>query len=154
MARFVYLLVCGGLLGAQLFFAAVAAQAVFPREVAALPRDEPRRQLAADLVGTMLSRLDGATIAGAAVAVACAFVASRRSAALAPLLAGLCAVVSAWLITPAIHAMRAAGTTSVRRFGLLHAASTVLLFVEMILLAIAVWQGARPGAIENANQAG
>jgi hypothetical protein len=154
MARFLYLLVCGGLLGAQLFFAAVAAQVAFPREVAALPRDDPRRQLAADLVGGMLSRLDGATIAGAAVAVACAFLAARRTAAIAPLLAGLCAVVSAWLVTPAIHALRAAGTTASRRFGLLHAASSGLLVLEMVLLAVAVWQGSRFGAIENGRQAG
>jgi hypothetical protein len=53
MARFLYLLSCGALVGGQLFFAAVAAQVVFPREVAALPRDDPRRQLAADLVGAM-----------------------------------------------------------------------------------------------------
>ena len=139
MARFLYQLSCGGLFGAQLFFAAVAAQVVFPREVAGLARDHPRRQLAADLVGSMLARLDAATIALTAVAVICAFALGRPRGAIAPLLAGLCAVASAALITPAIHAMRAAGTTASGRFGLLHGVSTGLLLLEMILLAVAVF---------------
>src|SRR5262249_5453081 len=84
MARFLYQLCCGALLGAQLFFAVVGAQVAFPREVAALPRDDPRRQLAADLVGAMLSRLDAATIAGAGVAVVCAILVGRWNAAIAP----------------------------------------------------------------------
>lgn len=140
MARFLYRLCCGGLFGAQLFFAAAAAQTVFPGEVAALPRDHPRRQLAADLVGGMLARLDAATIVLTAVAVACALVLGRRRAAIAPLLAGLCAVTSAVLITPAIQSMRAAGVTDSRRFGALHGLSSALLVVEMALLAVAVWR--------------
>ena len=107
MARFLYRLCCGGLLGAQLFFAAVAAQVVFPREVAALPRDHPRRQLAADLVGSMLARLDAGTIVFTALAAVCAIVLGRRRGAVAPLLAGLCALGSSLLVTPAIHALRA-----------------------------------------------
>ena len=143
MARFVYRLCCGGLLGAQIFFAAVAAQVVFPRQVAALPRDDPRRQLAADLVGSMLSRLDAGTIAFTAVAAVCAIALGRRRAALAPLLAGLCALGSALLVTPAIHALRATGETASGRFGMLHGVSLGLLVLEMILLAVALWQDPR-----------
>ena len=144
MARFLYRLCCGALFGAQLFFAAVAAQVVFPPNVAALPRDHPRRLLAADLVGSMLARLDAATVALTAVAVACALLAGRRRAAIAPVLAGVCAVTSAVLITPAIHSMRAAGVTASGRFGLLHGVSTGLLVLEMILLALAVCQAPYP----------
>ena len=140
MARFLYRLCCGGLFGAQLFFAAAAAQVAFPREVAALPRSDPRRQFAADLVGGMLARLDAATIALVAVAVVCALSLGRRRAAIAPLLAGLCAVTSAVLITPAIQTMRAAGVTDSGRFGVLHGVSSGLLVVEMALLAVAVWR--------------
>ncbi len=154
MARLVYLLTCGALFGAQLFFAAVAAQVAFPREVAALPRDDPRRQLAADLVGAMLARLDAATIAGAGLAVVCAVLVGRWSAAIPPLLAGLCALASALLITPAIHGMRAAGATASARFGLMHGLSSGLLILEMILLVLAVWQGTRFAGIENGRQAG
>jgi hypothetical protein len=138
MARFLYQLCCGGLFGAQLFFSAVAAQVVFPGDVAALPREHPRRQLAADLVGSMLARLDAATIALTAVAVICGLVLGRPRSAIAPLVAGLCAVVSVAWITPAIHALRAAGTTASGRFGLLHGVSSGLLVLEMILLAVAV----------------
>jgi hypothetical protein len=140
MARFLYRLSCGGLFGAQLFFAAVAAQVVFPAEVAALPRDHPRRQLAADLVGAMLARLDAGTLAFTAVAVVCAIVLGRRRLAIAPLLAGLCALASALWVTPAIHAMRAAEATTSGRFGLLHGVSSGLLVLEMILLVVAVWR--------------
>src|SRR5207248_8941763 len=97
MARFLYRLSCGSLFGAQLFFAAVAAQVVFPRDVAALPREHPRRQLAADLVRAMLTRLDAATLALTAVAVVCALVLSRPRSAIAPLLAGVCAAASSLL---------------------------------------------------------
>ncbi len=145
MARFLYRFCCGGLLGAQLFFAAVAAQVVFPREVAALPRDHPRRQLAADLVGSMLARLDAGTIAFTALAAVCAIVLGRRRAAraaIAPLLAGLCALGSSLLVTPAIQALRAAGETASGRFGMLHGVSLALLVVEMILLAVALWRNA------------
>jgi hypothetical protein len=140
MARFLYRLCCGGLFGAQLFFAAVAAQVVFSSEVAALPREHPRRQLAADLVGSMLARLDAATIALTAVAVVCAIVLGRRRGGIAPLLAGLCALASAAWVTPAIHAMRSAGLTASGRFGLLHGVSSALLVLEMALLAVAVWR--------------
>jgi len=140
MTWFLYRLCCGGLLGAQLFFAAVAAQIVFPSDVAALPRDHPRRQLAADLVGKMLARLDAGTIALTAVAAICAIALGRRREAIAPLLAGLCAVASAVLVTPAIHGMRAAGEVGSGRFGMLHAISSSLLVLEMILLAVALWR--------------
>jgi hypothetical protein len=140
MARFLYVLCCGGLFGAQLFFAAVAAQVVFPKDVAELSRDHPRRQLAADLVGSMLARLDAATIALSAVAVVCAFVLSRPRHAIAPLLAGICALASALLVTPGIHAMREAGATASGRFAALHAVSSSLLVLEMILLAVALWR--------------
>jgi len=140
MTRFLYRLCCGGLLGAQLFFAAVAAQIVFPSDVSALPRDHPRRQLAADLVGKMLARLDAATIVGTAVAVICALALGRRREAIAPMLAGLCAVASAMLVTPAIHGMRAAGEVGSGRFGMLHGISLGLLVLEMILLAVALWR--------------
>jgi hypothetical protein len=143
MALFLYLLCCAGLVGAQLFFAAVAAQVAFPAELAALPRDDPRRQLAADLVGAMLARLDAATIALTAVAVVCALVLGRRRAAIAPLLAGLGALTSALLVTPSIHALRVAGSTSSARFGLLHGVSSGLLVLEMVLLAVAAWQATR-----------
>jgi len=86
----------------------------------------------------MLARLDAATIALTAVAVACALAVGRGRAAVLPVLAGICAVTSAVLITPAIHAMRVTGMTASGRFGLLHAVSTGLLVLEMILLAVAV----------------
>jgi hypothetical protein len=137
MARMLFRLSCGLLCGAQIFFAAVAAQVVFSREVAALPREHPRRQLAAELVGAMLSRLDAATIALAAVAAVCAFTLPEKRRAALPLIAGLCAVASAALVTPAIHALRVAGETASPRFGMLHGVSSILLLIEMILLAIA-----------------
>jgi hypothetical protein len=86
----------------------------------------------------MLARLDAATIALTAVAVICGLVLGRPRSAIAPLVAGLCAVVSVAWITPAIHALRAAGTTASGRFGLLHGVSSGLLVLEMILLAVAV----------------
>ncbi len=137
MARIVYRLCCGLLSGAQIFFAAVAAQVVFSREVAALPREHPRRQLAAELVGAMLARLDAATIALCAVATVCALSFDRRRRGALPLVAGLCALASVALVTPAIHAMRMAGDSASARFGMLHGLSSALLLVEMILLAIA-----------------
>ena len=132
-----YRLSCALLAGAQLFFMAVAAQVVFPRDVAALPRGDARRQLAADLVGGMLARLDAATISLSALAVLCAVLASQRRAAILPVLAGLCAAVSVAVITPKIHAMREAGETGLPRFGLLHAVSSLLLVAEMIMLVVA-----------------
>jgi hypothetical protein len=142
----VYPLLCGGLCGAQLFFAAVAAQMVFPREVAALPRDDARRTLAADLVGAMLARLDAATLALSALAIVCAVLLSQRRAALLPLLAGLCAAASVGLVTPRIHALREAGQTGLPRFGLLHAVSSCLLLAEMIMLAVAALRS--PGSAQ------
>ena len=53
------------------------------------------------------------------------------------LLAGLCAALSAAVITPKIHAMREAGETALPRFGLLHAVSSCLLLAEMIILIVA-----------------
>jgi hypothetical protein len=132
-----YRLSCAGLVGAQLYFVAVATRVVFPSEVAALPRADPRRALAADLVGAMLSRLDAATLSLAAIAVLCAVARGRRWAALLPLAAGLCAAASAALVTPRIHAMREAGQVGLPRFGILHAVSGGLLVVEMIALCIA-----------------
>jgi hypothetical protein len=134
-------LICALVAGAQLFFAAVAAQVVFPREVAALPRDEPRRTLAADLVGAMLARLDTAVLALSAVAFVLAVASGRRRLALLPLVAGLCAAASAFWATPQIHALRASGQTGTPRFGMLHGVSSSLLLVEMILLAIAALFG-------------
>ena len=132
-----YRLSCALPAGAQLFFAAVAAQVVFPRDVAALPRSDARRQLAADLVGSMLARLDAATISLSALAVLCAVLLSQRKAAVLPLVAGLCAAASSGLITPRIHAMREAGETALPRFGLLHAVSSCLLLAKMIILVVA-----------------
>jgi len=138
MAR-LYRVSCAALLGAQLFFAGAAAQSVFSSEIASLPRDDPRRRAAADAVGAMLARLDAATLVLCAVAVVCALQLKRARAALLPLFAGLCALASAALVTPAIHAMRLAGDTASARFGALHGISTSLLVVEMLLLGVAAW---------------
>jgi hypothetical protein len=140
MAR-VYRMLCAALFGALLFFSTVAAQAVFPAEVAALPHGHPRKMLAADLVGIMLARLDAVTLFTTAVALVLALRLGRRRAALLPLCAGLCALASVLAFTPAIHAMRDAGQTALPKFGLLHAASAGLLLAEMILLAAAAWIG-------------
>lgn len=148
MARvlsFVYRLSCLGLAGAQVFFVAVASQTVFSREVAALPREHPRRALAADLVGAMLARLDAATLALSAVAVLCALGLQNRRGAALPLLAGLGALASAALVTPAIHSMREAGQTALPRFGMLHGLSAGLLLLEIVLLLAAAFLF--PGAV-------
>lgn len=146
LALHTYRLVCALLAGAQLFFAAVAAQVVFPKEVAALARGEPRRTLAADLVGQMLARLDPATLVGCALAVAAAVFLWTRGGSLRlglwPLLAGSCAALSLLWTTPAIQALRAAGETGGGRFGMLHAVSSSLLLVEIALLA---WGSVRAG---------
>jgi hypothetical protein len=131
MARFLYRLSCAGLFGAQLFFAAVAAQAAFHGGL--------ERHLAGDLVGAMLARLDSATLAFTALAVLCAVLLGKIRKAGAPLLAGLCAAASAFLITPAVHALRASGETASPAFARLHAASAVLLVAEMLLLLAALW---------------
>jgi ABC-type Fe3+-siderophore transport system permease subunit len=138
MAR-LYRISCAVLLGAQLFFAGAAAQSVFSSEIASLPRDDPRRRAAADAVGNMLARLDAAALVLCAVAVVCALQLQRARAALLPLFAGLCALASAALVTPAIHAMRLAGDTASPGFGTLHGISTSLLVVEMLLLGAAAW---------------
>jgi hypothetical protein len=144
----VYRLSCAALLGAQLFFAAVAAQVVFSREVAALPRDDARRLLAADAIGAMLARLDAATLSLGAAAVVCAILLGRRRAAALPLLAALCALASAALITPAIHAMRDAGQVALAKFGMLHGASSLLLLLEMVLLLVAAVRAPEPLALQ------
>ena len=141
-----YRLLAASLLGAQIFFAAVATQRIFPREVAELPRGDPRRTLAADLVGQLLGPLDAATILGGALCVGITILLWRSGAgslrsALPPLLAALCAAASALGTTPAIQAMRAAGTTGEPRFGMLHGLSSSLLLVEMALL---LWAALRP----------
>jgi len=138
MARFLYRLCCGTLLGAQLFFAAVAAQIAF--------RSGLDRRVAGDLVGAMLARLDSAALALTAVAVLCAVLIGRRRLAVPPLLAGVCAAVSALLVTPAIHAIRIGGDVTSPQFGRLHAASFVLLLAEVALLIVAVWLA--PGSEE------
>ena len=137
----IFRILCALLAGGQLFFVAIAAQVVFPRAVADLPRGEPRRVLAADLVGSMLARLDTTTLLVSALAVVLAVAGGRRRTALLPLAAGLCAALSAFWTTPQIHALRAAGQTSGGRFGMLHGISSSVLLLEMILLAIAAWIG-------------
>lgn len=155
IAASLYRLVTAGLFGAQLFFAAIAAQVVFSREIAARPREDPLRVQAADAVGAMLARLDGATLVGSALAVLCAVALARggggdgRTAgglrlALLPLLAGACALCSALGTTPAIHALRAAGRTGEPAFGRLHALSSLLLVVEMALFFLAAIRPVEP----------
>ena len=146
---FGYRFLAGSLAGAQIFFSAVAAQAAFPKEVAALPQGDPARTHAADLVGKMLASLDRLTLVGCALAVLCAVFLGRGGAArsyrrvVPPLIAGVLAAISAGLITPAIHAMRAAGTTKTSAFGLLHATSAVILLAEIAALVVAVWMASK-----------
>jgi hypothetical protein len=106
---YVYRLAAGLLLGAQVYFAMVAAPAAFPREVAALPAGSP-----------------------------------ARAAAVPVLLTGLCALASSEWVTPRIHALRAAGQTQLPEFGRLHAVSTALLGVEIVLLLVALWVAPAP----------
>lgn len=112
------------LLGAQLFFSAVAAQAAFA----------VARPVARDLVGYMLPRLDGATIV---ICASLVFLLRDGRLALAPLFAGLCALASIAWLTPLIHSM----TPGMPRFGMMHGISSSLLLVEMILLAITAFFG-------------
>ncbi len=148
---FVYRLSAGALFGAQLFFAAVAAPSAFNREVAALPQGHPLRTAAADLVGRELAALDRLALTCAALAVIAAILLARRGSAIAlraalpPVLIGLCAAASAMLVTPAIHALRAQGSTATPAFGRLHALSTALVAVELLLGALALW---RAGALQ------
>ena len=142
---FGFRLAAGALFGAQLFFAAVAAQVIFSREVAALPSADPRRRAAADLIGALLSRLDLLTLGLSALAALCAIVLARRGltaarrAALPVLLVGFAALASSALVTPAIHHLRLAGATATPRFGQLHAVSSLLLLAELVLLLVALW---------------
>jgi hypothetical protein len=131
MARFLYRLSCAGLLGAQVFFAAGAARVVFHSGL--------ERRVAGDLVGAMLARLDSATLAFTALAALCAVLLGQPRRAIAPLFAGLFAAASAFLITPAIHALRAGGETASPAFRRLHVASLCALGAEMILLIVAIW---------------
>lgn len=133
MARFIYRLSTAGLLGAQIFFAAVAAQAAFK---SGLITD---RGVSGSLVGAMLGKLDAAAIALGAVAVLCAVVLGQPRRALLPLAAGLLAAVSAFVITPMVHRLREAGQTGTPAFGRLHGLSASLMLLEMLLLALATW---------------
>jgi len=150
LCAFLYRLSAGLLLGADVFFAAVAAPAAFPREVAALPAGHPLRTAAADLVGTQLAALDRMTLLFCAVAALSAIALARsgmpsaRLAALPVLLAGLCALISSSFVTPRIHALRAAGQTHLAEFGRLHGISTGLVAVEMLLLVAALWVAPAP----------
>ena len=145
LCAYLYRLSAGLLLGAQIYFAAVAAPAAFPREVAALPPGSPARTRAADLVGAQLASLDRMTLLFCAIAALCAIMLARagtpsaRVAAVPVLLAGLCALTSSEWVTPHIHALRAAGQTQLPQFGRLHAFSTSLVAVEMVLLLVALW---------------
>ena len=139
---------CAAMAGAQLFFAAVAAQVVFSKDVAALPHGDPRKNLAAEQVGQMLVRLDTLAMVVGAVAVGLAVLLSARNwtpgslrRALQPLLAALCACASMFGTTPAIQAMRAADRVGEKAFGQLHALSALLLLLQMILFA---WAALRP----------
>ena len=149
---FVYRLAAGTLLGAQLFFAAVAAQAIFTAEIAALPREDPHRAAAADLVGVLLAHLDRLTLTLAAAGALCAIslarlgLASARRAAVPMLLAGLLALISSAWVTPQIHALRLAGGTGTPAFGRMHGLSGLLLLLEMAALAVAVWIAPREPA--------
>jgi hypothetical protein len=155
LVRSLYRLLAGALCGAQLFFAAVAAQKAFPAEVAALPRGDPLRARAAELVGAMLAPLDSATLAGGALLVLLAVLLARAAqsqpaarlalrGALPPLGAALCAAASALGTTPAIQALREAGRTGEPRFGMLHGLSSSLLLAEMVLLAFAALRPLEP----------
>src|SRR3954454_4396702 len=115
MARFLaylYRLAVALLLGADFFFAAVAAPASFPRNIASLPPGSWQRVAAADLVGRMLAQLDRIALVLAGVAALCAIALARtglaraRTAALPVLGAGLCALFSAAWVTPRIHTLR------------------------------------------------
>src|ERR1041384_2061566 len=132
MARFLYRLTTGGLLGALIFFAAVASQVAFRSGLV-------ERQVSGSLVGAMLSKLDAATMAFTALAVLTAILLGQPRRAILPLVAGLLAVVSAFLITPAVHAMREAGQVGTPAFGRLHGISALVMIAEMILLALALW---------------
>jgi hypothetical protein len=69
---------------------------------------------------------------------------SARVGAVPVLLAGLCALISSSFVTPRIHALRAAGQAQLPEFGRLHAISTGLLGVEILLLVVALWVAPAP----------
>ena len=153
MARFLaylYRLAVALLLGADFFFAAVAAPASFPRNIASLPPGSWQRVAAADLVGRMLSRLDRMTLVLAGVAALSAIALARtgfaraRTAALPVLGAGLCALFSAAWVTPRIQTLRGLGESAGPEFGRLHFLSTALVGIEMLLLLGALWISPSP----------
>ena len=149
-AAFVYRLAAGLAAGAQLFFVAISAQSIFTSAIAALPRTDPARTNAANLVGVQLAQLDRLTLALTAAAALSAIFLARsgvphaRRAALPALLAGLGAFASSAFITPAIHALRAAGEVATPRFGMLHGLSSGVLLLELIALLTAVWLAPGP----------
>jgi hypothetical protein len=151
LLAFAFRLCTGLLLGAQAFFAAVAAPAAFPKLAAEQPPSSLIRQAAADLVGRMLAQLDRMTLVLAAAAALCAIALGKRTgersarlAAAPALLAGLCALFSSAWITPRIHALRELGLTGEPEFGRLHALSAAILAVEMLLLLWALWVAPAP----------
>jgi Domain of unknown function (DUF4149) len=150
LCAYLYRLSAGLLLGAAVFFAAAAAPAAFPREVAALPPGHPLRTAAANLVGAQLAALDRMTLlfcalsALSAIALARMGMASARVAAVPMLLAGLCALASSSFVTPRIHALREAGQTQLAEFGRLHAISTGLVGLEIVLFLVALWFAPAP----------
>jgi hypothetical protein len=150
VCAYLYRLAAGLLFGAQVYFAFVAAPAAFPRDVAALPAGHPARTAAANLIGAQLASLDRMTLLFCAIAALCAIALARmglsaaRIAALPVLLTGLCALASSQWVTPRIHALRAAGQTQLSEFGRLHAISTALVGVEMVLLLVALWVAPAP----------
>jgi Domain of unknown function (DUF4149) len=150
VCAYLYRLAAGLLLGAQAYFAFVAAPAAFPREVAALPAGHPARTAAANLIGVQLASLDRMTLLFCAIGALCAIalarmgVAAARIAAVPVLLTGLCALASSEWVTPRIHALRAAGQTQLPEFGRLHGVSTTLLGVEIVLLLVALWVAPAP----------
>jgi len=150
VCAYLYRLAAGLLLGAQVYFAVVAAPAAFPRDVAALPPGSTARTAAANLVGAQLASLDRMTLLLCAIAALCAIALARmgavssRASAVPVLLTGLCALVSSEWVTPRIHALRAAAQTHLPEFGRLHAISTSLLAVEIVLLLVALWVAPAP----------
>jgi len=153
MGRFLayfYRLAVALLLGADFFFAAVAAPASFPREIAALPPGSWQRVAAADLVGRMLAQLDRITLLLTAVAALSAIALARtglaraRAGALPVLGAGLCALLSLSWVTPRIHVLRTLAQSAGPEFGRLHFLSTALVGVEMLLFLYALWVSPAP----------
>lgn len=145
LLAYLYRLAAGLGAGAQLFFAAISAQSIFTKAVAALPPGDPARAFAANLIGLQLAQLDRLTLTLTSVAALSAILLARRGvpdarrAALPALLAGLGAFASSAWLTPAIQAMRAANQTGTARFAQLHGLSGGVLMIEMILLALALW---------------